>query len=391
MRCRMSQTRCVALAALAVGFALAPGLGGAADKPGWNPPRDGLGEVAPYGLPITAAEHAEMRALAARVSDLFRHAEHLVAPAPDLTIRELHRWFGWQRFGERRTLASYGVSFAFNTSKPHATDAGFGTISVMVNAELEDFPGNPGRLALLGETKYLPVTDDLADDHPVYGRWSTGMIRDEVGVWISAHDDLPFLPVSREQYLRSLAAEVAGSPEQQAAWKKATAKTPYQQWLDEAPKRKKEREALLATLKATDPSHVDEMRETIEKTDRDVEAGLKASEERDRAEIQESARGQSEAARSIEAKIDALSPAERTMPAWTIGEGGGQVVAPRTEYACQVVIPNERFYLTKGSVTRPCGILVLFVTPDPEFHLLFRQVFESLDWEALRRLVVPAR
>jgi hypothetical protein len=61
---------------------------------------------------------------------------------------------------------------------------------------------------------------------------------------------LPWEPVSREEYLRAQISDAEGPKGEKAAeLRQALEKTPYQVWMAEAPQRKKDRDVIAAQLR----------------------------------------------------------------------------------------------------------------------------------------------
>jgi hypothetical protein len=155
----------------------------------------------------------------------------------------------------------------------------------------------------------------------------------------------------------------------------------YQEWVDRAGERKKENEQILAMLAAQDPTKVAKTRADMEKADKEAGEFLKklADEEPDNAG-QLTVYGD-----KLRAQIAAMTPQERSAPAWIVGN---DFVAPNTPNANAITRINPAFYRARKSPAEVRAILVLMPNRNPEYvaeqHL---QMYRQFDWAALKRLL----
>jgi hypothetical protein len=161
--------------------------------------------------------------------------------------------------------------------------------------------------------------------------------------------------------------------------------------MEEAPKRKRERDEALATAEKANPSQAAAMRKELETTERQITEQLKAAEEQDRAE---NARELATATPDdqFRARLAAMTPAERAMPAWT-NKGGGvdEFFQPNAPGAVRIVRANPAFYRPRSSRIEPRGVMLRFTASlfchSPAVQRAFYAVRRSFDYSALRRLL----
>jgi hypothetical protein len=209
--------------------------------------------------------------------------------------------------------------------------------------------------------------------------------------FFSANGVSPWQEVSRGDYLEALIWNAEGKDAKGAAdVRDALTKTRYQRWMEDAPRRKKDREEMLAVVRATNPSQADALRKQQEDTERETAEQLKATEEEDRAENKRIL-AQGILADPIRAKLAALSPAEKAMPAWTGKSPGLDFLPANSAEAVRIVRPNPEFYQVRTSRIEPRGMMIRFTASltchTPPVHRALYQAFRNLDYAALTRLL----
>ena len=183
-------------------------------------------------------------------------------------------------------------------------------------------------------------------------------------------DVSPTLPVSREEYLRHMIWEVEG----QEAGKKSA----YQEWLEQAPDRKKSNDEVIALTAKTDPKKAEELRKTLEKAERDNAALMRQTDS-------SGAALRTNGANRYRAQIAAMSPAERALPAVVSGDN---FVAPGYFDAHAVVRENPAFYRAVRSPTEPRAVLVWLPHGyDRPLKDVRAQLYREFDWAEIKRLV----
>ena len=111
-------------------------------------------------------------------------------------------------------------------------------------------------------------------------------------VTLTSRGTSPWTPFTREEYLRAQIFLLEGkNGEKQKEFAKSLEKTSYERYMDEAAERKKVRdEAVAATARSQGRAAADELRKTLEKTDREVAEQLKAAEAEERKQSERSPR-----------------------------------------------------------------------------------------------------
>lgn len=204
----------------------------------------------------------------------------------------------------------------------------------------------------------------------------------------------PWKSVSRETFLRSVVYAQEGEHSKDATeYRKLLLQTPYQRWMTEASERKKNREALIAQVQRASPDQGAQLRKTLEDTERETAARLKASESSDRADNARTLATPTLGER-LHARIAAMSPADRAAPAWLdrMDTSGDFVfVAPGSPNAFHVVRRDPSFFRARRSRVEARLITVKIsasLTGEvPAVHQALNQVYRQLDWPAIAQLV----
>ena len=181
--------------------------------------------------------------------------------------------------------------------------------------------------------------------------------------------------------------------------RKSLEKTPYQEWLEGAGQRKKEREATLQAMAAVQPpAEIAKLRKMLEDTELDVTKNLRASE----AENQELNKGAVAAfgasVDKIRAELQSMTAAERRMPAiidTTRSDGlnaTGYPMADRDSPAMwRVLTPDYAFWRARKSPVEVRSIAVnlraSLTCHVPAVQNAIWQTYKKLDWAALNRLL----
>jgi hypothetical protein len=202
----------------------------------------------------------------------------------------------------------------------------------------------------------------------------------------------PWEPVSRETYLRALIHEVEGlSGEKTAEFRKGLEKTAYEQWLDGAAQRKKERADLAAQLKGIQPpEEIAKQIAAMEATEREVTEQLKARDAEDRKKNREYLAAPT-FGDGIRAQIEAMSPEDRLRPA--LVEKDGNLLPAGATGGNRVLTPRLDFWQVRRSPVEIHSITVSISgstgTGDQRSAVIhaLRQTYQNLDWAVLKRMV----
>lgn len=184
--------------------------------------------------------------------------------------------------------------------------------------------------------------------------------------------------------------------------KRSLEKSPYQEWLEAAPRRKQEREAMLKQLaQIQPPAELAKTRKMMEDTEREVGENLKKSEAEDRAANVKALTMTYTWGDSINAERNALTPAQRRSPALIDTQGkptgatGRALADPNDPTAWRVLTPNYDFWRARKSPDEVRAIQVELeahgTCSNPAVKRALWQFYQKLDWAALNRLLAGPR
>jgi hypothetical protein len=200
----------------------------------------------------------------------------------------------------------------------------------------------------------------------------------------------PWISATREQHLRYLIEGDNGKNlELEKEFKEGLKKTTYQRWMDEAAERKKNREYTIARMAANQGrAAADELRKTLEQTERDVTANYK--------EVEAEERKQNESALAhrqvdeLRAQLNALTPAERAAPAksglnW-------EPASPDDPTARRVLTLDPEFWRVRRSRVEVHSLTLNFsptqMCENSDVRAAVEKAYTGgVNWAALKRLV----
>jgi hypothetical protein len=216
-------------------------------------------------------------------------------------------------------------------------------------------------------------------------------------VLIVRDGETPYHQLTREEVRRwQIVDEEGAHGEKLAERKKLRANTPYEQFMAEAPERKKTRDDLRAVLKGTrTPAEIAEQIKALEDVERDVAAQLKAQSADDRKQ-NDSISGAQSTADKARASVARMSAAERALPAWVKPEGSDTLYnfgTPDFPYVSRVIRANPAFWTMHRSRVEVRSIDLDFSArcpgepPPPEVHQALWKLRQKIDWAALTKMV----
>ncbi|MGE0440194.1 MAG: hypothetical protein AB7L66_12365 [Gemmatimonadales bacterium] len=216
--------------------------------------------------------------------------------------------------------------------------------------------------------------------------------------------ELPWAPVSREVFYQAVRRSVEG-PEGNnlGAIRHALAKTPYEEWMEGAAGRKRDREeALRAAATFQTAAELANTRAAMEASEREVTERLRAAEAEHRVRMQAGRSATSAFGDRLAADLERMSAVERQMPTYinnALEEGpvatGWRLSADSAPPAWRVLTPNHDFWRARRSpvevrtITVSIGISGTGLRP-PVRHALL-ETFKRLDWAAFRTLLAGVR
>lgn len=284
----------------------------------------------------------------------------------------LRLWF-FARFGPERQVAGEGctcIQVTVNAHPGSTLDDEQGVPLVM-----ESDPGE----AIPGAT--LVYRGNPSDEREV-----------SATVTFTRGGELPWETVSREAYLRALIHQAEGpNGTRVAELRKALEKTPYEQWMAQAPQRKKDRDELAVSLRGIrTPEEIAKQIAAMEASEQDVTERLRAQDAEDRQRNQ-AVLAAPTYGDGIRAQIEAMSPEERLRPAMV--EKNGQLLPLDAPGGHRMVRPRLDFWRVRRSPVEIHSITVSLggATGGGEERTAvinaIQRAYRNLDWAALKRMV----
>jgi hypothetical protein len=346
---------------------------------------------------ITRAERAAAFATLAEIERIFWRIPEIAHPKE--FVVKVDYFGGSREEWLRNSVASYRVRFWFfgrmGPTRQQVASHGCTCIEVVIN----DTPTG-GEHRLDGR----PIIIEPNPGPAVPGAFATrgeGIHESEKAGFVSATFTRggvsPWQPVSREAYLRALIEKAEGpSGEKPAEMRKALEKTPYEQWMADAPVRRRDREAVAAQLRGIQtPEQIAKFIKDQEDVERQLGEQLKASEPADRQRNAETARRASAYGDGLRAQIEAMSPGERAQPARATLDGVIRPVGPTDGNAVLTPKPGSwevrRSPVEVHTITVSMGGYTGDTLAAPETIKAIRETFRKLDWAAIKALVDNAR
>jgi hypothetical protein len=370
-------------------------------RPGWLPP------VTQWAEGMTAAQRTaalpalrDFERLLLQIPELANPDGFEIQPAfagghrplgPDGGVlpNSLVRYnYGLTFFAPTKAIAGEGrtcVSIVVNDDPPQAKHRGDGGFQVYLQTELLGTPV-PHATEVHGELQDNPDERSFLD-----------------ALFISA-GALPWKPVTREEFIKALIFEFEGTSEANVAETRAAfGKTRYQEWMEGAATRKREREQMLREVSTyQSAAEVEKLRQTLEATERDVTEQLRKEEAGDRERNAGALAGITAYSDSLRLTLERMSPAERRMPALVdnaLADGpmaaGYRLTSNESPLAWAVRTPNWAFWRARRSPVETRSIRVSIgmsgTCLKPEVRIALLQTFKKLDWGAIHRLLDQPR
>jgi hypothetical protein len=387
---------------------------------GWLPRQDRL------PAELTAAQRAEAIATLDRIERIMRQVPELASPE-GFEILPILSGGSRQTGPDDKPLANSVIDYALSLMFFHPSRAiageGSSAITVRVNATQQGrMKDSQGRAIYIEEARAMEPRGtpreiagtlwQIPSATQVYGElWDfTRDIREGRGersgltaLFVDPRE-LPWVPVSRETFYEATRIEQQGSDGRKLdEFRAALAKTPYEQWMAEAPTRKQSRdEALAAARQFQTPADVEKMRKVLEDTDRQVTEQLRKQEADDRDRNRDNLNKLDAREGALRRELERMTPEERAMPTYinnALQEGpratGWTLTTDPSPPAWRVLSPNDDFWRARRSpvevrsITVHIGIGGTGLRPKVRQALL--QTFRTLDWPAFRQLLDAPR
>jgi len=305
-------------------------------------------------------------------------------PLPNAVIR-YH--LGLRFFAPTKAIAGEGcdcISIVVNDDPPAAKHRGEGNFGIYIQAD-QGRP-IPHVTEVYGELLDLPRERSFLD-----------------AVFATA-DGLPWKPVSREEFINTLAFEYEGTGGSKTAEMKAAfAKTPYQEWMEGARERRRNHDEALRVAAQTQPAaEVAKLRETLDATEREVTDRLHQGEPIDRANYESARAGITDLSADLRRALEQMSPTERRMPALVdnaLTDGpfvmGYRLTNDPAPPAWLVRTPNYDFWRARRSPVEVRSIRVHIGISGtglrPKVQRALWQTYQQLQWSAVNGLLDAPR
>lgn len=362
---------------------------------------------------VTAAQRAAALATADRIEQWLKQVPELAQP-DGFEILPILRGGARQMGPDQKLMANSVVEYAltlmfFHPSRAIAGEGG-SCVAVRVNGvQSGRMRDAQGRDIYIEAERGKPSTDPNISDGriphatQVYGElWNVPRERSFVDVLFVTAGELPWKPVTRETFYQASLLELEGANgEKLADFRESMKTTPYQEWMEAAAQRKRDREAALAQT-ALPAAEVEKMRQTMEATEREVTERLKQDEAEHRERNAEALANSFGPRDSMRAELARMTPAERNMPTYinnALDHGpvatGWRITADSVPPAWRVLTPNYDFYRARRSAVEVRSIKAHIgiggTCLAPTIQRALWQAYHKLDWAALNQMLEQPR
>ncbi len=344
----------------------------------------------------TTAERAVMMTVAREIERILRQIPELEQPRGFEVQKQI--FGGHLPFGEAGVL-QYAFWLWFFAPSRAIAGHGMTCIEVMVNRII----GSDWDDQNMWDAAGRPLFVEYRIGEPVPGatvtheglRWDTPTADRRSGfVTFTTGGALPWIHLTREEYVRAMIYEAEGpGGDRETSVRKTLEKTTYERWLEEAPERKKIRDEAVAMAERLQGSAAaEELRKTLEQTEREVTESLRAQDEEERKRNQEFLAMPAQADQ-LRAELAAMTPAERASPAFVAVYG--PLVAADHPAARRVLTPDPEFWRVRRSRAEVHAITVAFQAHGtcgrPAVQAALWQAYQTIDWAAFKRMVDASR
>jgi hypothetical protein len=354
--------------------------------PGWTPRIVNMN-----GGNATAAEKAYALARLEEIESILLKVPEIAHP--DFRIRE--DFSGFVRSPKPNTILEYRLQLVAQTAR-----VAMSTQCVIFEVIVNQAPPGSSYLDELGREVIFEGTfgTQRPDANVVWHKLLPPPDPSYEYVVFTRDDESPWTPVTREEFRRWQILDAEGkNGEKRLAYRQLREKTLYERFVEEAPKRKKERDEVAAALKMLKtPAEVDALIKEMEAAERQAEADLKAADAEERQKNQEQLR-EAWIGDKLRASIAAMSPAERKLPAFILPRASDLLfdlgTAADTPFVSRISYNNPDFWRARRSRVEVRSVTVNFEAvcgrhpPPPEAHRALWALYQKIDWAALKKLV----
>ena len=330
---------------------------------------------------LTAAERATIDTRLGAVEALMRRS-------PYVTGRgfAVQPWFTILGIADRTQLHSHGFTLATHAGCSKY-DEGGAHLVLTVNPD----PVNWSEGAPMRDERGDGLYTERVRTPALFGATATfGRFQEQnnpLRVLFTTGGQSPMLPVTREEYLRAMILATEGKDQETVKAAAAiVSKTPYERWLAEAPERKKRNEELYAIVAQSNPAQAAKMRADMDKAELAETEKLRKSDPYERAQLNKNMAGLTLLGDNYRAQIAAMTPAERSAPAFLVDDN---LVPAGTPNASAITRKNPSFYRAGGSPVMARAIVVYMPNARAQFSSQQAELYKQLDWAAIKKMVDP--
>lgn len=359
--------------------------------PGWLPP-----EAPRLEGGLTAAQRQTAIARLEAIKNLLLQVPELAQPNGFEVQPRLvggYRMYGPGRTARPGNVVEYVLQLWIYY--PTKKQAGEGCTCIEIRVNPTGFMGGDVIIDAEGREIYMQMERGPAvpGATQVFGELSPDY-RSIVDVLFTAGGQLPWKPITREQYLRATILHTEGKDGvKMAEFRASLEKTRYQEWMEGAEQRKKERDETLTVLATMQPAaEVAKMRKTLEDQEREMTETLRKAEGDDRERNKQVKASGLLPSEKFGAMIEAMTPAERSLPALIDATQGWRFADADTDRRFSPILtPDYDFWRARTSRVEARSIQVHIAASltgqRPPVHRALWQVYSKLDWAALARLL----
>ena len=357
--------------------------------------------------PTTPSERAAIRATLGEIERILWQVPELAQPKGFEVMKTAHGsgppWHPERRppgFDDAKSILEYELRLWFFAPSKAIAGEGYTCINVLVNrpyAGHEDLDNSrpvdeAGRIIIVEPRIGDPIIPGATILHEGL-RWDTPTADRRSGfVTFSSRGALPWKPVTREQFLQWWIYHAEGPDYggNERSVRKSLEKTTYDRWMEEAATRKKDRDQAIANAApGQGRAAAEELRKTVEQTEREVTEQLKAQDAEERQRNRDILRAPSQGDQ-LRARIAAMSPTERASPAFA-PYNSWDLVTPDDPEGHRVLTPDPEFWRVRRSRVEVHSITVIFhahlTCHHPTVRAALEKAYQTLNWAAIKGIV----
>jgi hypothetical protein len=214
--------------------------------------------------------------------------------------------------------------------------------------------------------------------------------------FLTKRDRLPWVPVTREQFLTALIRERENNFAKQHKDREPCDQS-YKEWMADGDRRRRGFENMYQEWKKSDPADAERRRADNEKMEANMPGVLQAAAASCEASLKKAAAMEAEQTEALRAELARLTPPERASQAWYApgpGPGKSGLVTPTDPQAGALVALNPDFF-DRSRPRTDFQIICVEVSSEPEFQLnkdevpfwRLEEFLTTTDWQRVAELL----